>query len=150
MDYPHLANEGVVQIRMPIELDGPGDVVRLIQQNVFVAFRDANVRIIQMIREPLGTDERLRMRVSLRRDRGICRRRLCCGHGRAPVLADSRSVRDRLMEGEQNNFSLRRHRAEHEHFARESSDATWSEIHRGNDLSSDKLLGGVVHGELRT
>ena len=64
-------------------------------------------------------------------------------------LANPRAVRDRLIKGEQDDFCWCQHAAENEDFTREPGDTAGAEVHRRDDLPSDKARWCVVHGELR-
>ena len=48
---------GVIQIRTPIDVNGIRDVTGPIEENIFVAFHDPNVGIIEVLGEPGGLDQ---------------------------------------------------------------------------------------------
>jgi hypothetical protein len=48
---------------MPIELDGVLDMPYLIEQDIFIGFNDADVRVIEMFCYPGGVNQHLRVRV---------------------------------------------------------------------------------------
>ena len=49
-----IALQRVVQIRMPVNVDRAGDVSRVIEQHIFVAFYQADVGVVQVSGHPIG------------------------------------------------------------------------------------------------
>ena len=58
-----IANNGILQIGPPIDVNGAGNVPGVVKQNVFVRFDDANAVVFEVLRQPVGVDQRFRMRV---------------------------------------------------------------------------------------
>ena len=48
---------GIVQVRTPIDMNGIRDMAGVVKKNIFVAFDDADARVIEMLGEPGGFDE---------------------------------------------------------------------------------------------
>ena len=47
----------ILQVGVPVDPHGAGDVSLLIEQNVFVRFDDADVRIVFVLVDPSGADQ---------------------------------------------------------------------------------------------
>src|SRR5437868_8611188 len=60
-----ITNDGILQIRSPIDVNRSRDVSCIVEQNVLVRFDDADIRILQVFREPLRLQQRLRVGVSI-------------------------------------------------------------------------------------
>jgi hypothetical protein len=58
-----LADLGVVEVGVPVDLHGAGDVARLVEQDVLVRLDDDEVGVVEVLGEPVGGHEALRMRV---------------------------------------------------------------------------------------
>ena len=69
---------------MPVDLHGAGDVAGLVEQHVLVGLHDHDLRVAEVLGEPVGRDEALRVRV-LREPR--------VGVGSAPSAASSCRLR---------------------------------------------------------
>ena len=70
-----VAVDRIVQILDPVDLDGVGDVPYIVQKNVLVALDDAVVLgVVQVLGDPLGGYQGLRVRVALLQDIafGLC------------------------------------------------------------------------------
>ena len=58
-----VANELVLQVALPVDPDGAGDVGQVVEQDVFVALDDADLGILQVVLDPIGRDQDFRMSV---------------------------------------------------------------------------------------
>jgi hypothetical protein len=65
-----VAGDRVVELGVPVELHGPWDMARLIQQHILIGLGDDETRILQVLGQPFGRDEHLRARIVLE---------FCCG-----------------------------------------------------------------------
>ena len=64
--------EGIIQIRAPVDVNGVPDVTGAVEKDVFVAFHDADGRIIEMLGEPGGFDQAFRACVIAHSFAGSC------------------------------------------------------------------------------
>ncbi len=58
-----VAHDGVVEIGVPVDLHGTGNVAGLVEQHVFVGLDDDEAGFTEVLGEPLGGDETLGMGV---------------------------------------------------------------------------------------
>jgi hypothetical protein len=61
----------VLHLRVPVQFEGARDVSDLIQEDILVRFENADVGIIQVLRNPLCRDQYLRMGILRKRRLGI-------------------------------------------------------------------------------
>ena len=60
-----VTHQGIVQVLDPVYLHGVRDVAYIIEEHVLVRFDYAYVlRVVQVLRDPLGTDEGVRVRIT--------------------------------------------------------------------------------------
>src|SRR5262249_51713406 len=60
-----VAANGVLHVDVPVELDGVANVAHaLVQQRVFVGFNETHLGVVEMVRNPLGVNQNLRMNVT--------------------------------------------------------------------------------------
>ena len=59
----------ILQVGVPVDLHRAGDVTLLIEQNVFVRFDDADIRILPMLVDPGGADQNFGMGITWH---GLC------------------------------------------------------------------------------
>ena len=58
-----VANQRVLEIGSPIDVDCAGNVAGVVEEDVFVGFDDADILVIQVLLEPVALNQHLRMRV---------------------------------------------------------------------------------------
>ena len=56
-----IAHDGVVELGVPVDLHGPGDVPGLVEEHVFIGFDDHEPGLPEVLGEPVGGDEPLRV-----------------------------------------------------------------------------------------
>jgi hypothetical protein len=56
-----VAGDRVVQVGLPIDLLGAGDVPDVVQEDVLVRLEDPHLRVLQVLGDPIGADERVRV-----------------------------------------------------------------------------------------
>ena len=61
-----VADERVVEVGVPVDLERAGDVSGVVEQHVLVALDDANVRIVEVFGQPRGAHERVGEGIALR------------------------------------------------------------------------------------
>ena len=79
-----VAGDRVVEFGMPVELDRAGDVAGLVEQHVLVGFGHHQAGVVEVLRDPLGGDDHLRVGVLKELRRGILRQR----HGSPPLVVE--------------------------------------------------------------
>ncbi len=52
-----VADDLVLQVRVPADLDGAGDVALEVEGRVLVALDDPDLRVVQVLLDPVGADE---------------------------------------------------------------------------------------------
>src|SRR5438874_5643821 len=60
-----ITNDRILQVGPPIDVDRSRDVSCIVEQNVLVRFDDADIRMLQVFREPFRLHQRLRVGVSI-------------------------------------------------------------------------------------
>ena len=58
-----VAEQLVLEVPLPVDPDGAGDVGQVVEQYVFVALDDADFRILQVVFDPIGRDQHFRVNV---------------------------------------------------------------------------------------
>ena len=61
-----VALERVLDVDVPVELDGAGDVALLVEQDVLVGLHEPKARVVQMLGDPVRVDEYLGVRIAAR------------------------------------------------------------------------------------
>ena len=59
-----VAHGRVIEIDMPVDLDGAGNVAGVVEQNILVALHEADIGILEMVRHPSGADQDFRVGVA--------------------------------------------------------------------------------------
>ncbi len=54
-----IAHQRIVKVAHPVDLNCARNMAQVVQQNIFVAFDQPNVRIVEMLGHPVGLDEHL-------------------------------------------------------------------------------------------
>ena len=83
-----VAHDGVVEVGVPVDLDGAGDVPGLVEQHVLVGLDDDQARLTEVLGEPVGGDETLGMGVLGELGGGV----ELGGHGEPPGIVRSDGV----------------------------------------------------------
>ena len=78
-----VADDRIVQLGVPVDLDRAGDVAGLVEEDVLVGFDHHQAWVVQVLRQPVGCDQLLGMGVFGELGIGIERD----GHG--PMLGQS-------------------------------------------------------------
>ena len=52
-----VADDLVLQIPLPVDAHGAGDMPQVVEQQVLVALHDADLRVLQVILDPVGRDQ---------------------------------------------------------------------------------------------
>src|SRR3712207_1751084 len=60
-----ITHQGIVEILDPVDLGRVRDVRDVVEEHVLIGLHDAYVRIFEVLRDPLGRNQRLWMRVAL-------------------------------------------------------------------------------------
>ena len=58
-----VADELVLEVALPVDLDGAGDVAHVVEQDVLVALDDPDLRVVAVLLDPVGRDEDLGVHV---------------------------------------------------------------------------------------
>ena len=58
-----VANELVLEVALPVDPDGAGNVAQVVEQEILVALDDADLGVLQVVCDPVGRDEDFRMSV---------------------------------------------------------------------------------------
>jgi hypothetical protein len=59
-----VAHQRVVEIIVPVDVDRAGDMAGLVEQDIFVAFGEAYIRVVQMVGQPGGADQHIRLGIA--------------------------------------------------------------------------------------
>ena len=52
-----VADELVLEVPLPVDLDGAGDVAHVVEQDVLVALDDPDLGVVEVLLDPVGRDE---------------------------------------------------------------------------------------------
>ncbi len=66
-----IPQDRILEIEPPIDVNGAGNVAGIVEEQVFIAFDDAGVRLIEVLGEPFGAHQHFGVRVLRKR----------CSHG---------------------------------------------------------------------